>query len=204
MGIVCLTLAKWETVSGQFGGYRSWSFRANSTHNRFGRLRSALTAIRSPRLGRTIREPVASSARSCHAPPRSSCCDGRGFLRAEETRRRDLSWRPVGGAILGPSGQVSSVRQEDDSSHQADGAYHLEADPSLSRRLLSDLSDHRRGRGSVGAGATRRLHHRAATSAPRFGGAAWRGIHGTRRRALICTVAGRRNRFAAEFATMIG
>jgi hypothetical protein len=98
----------------------------------------------------------------------------------------------------------SSVRQEDHSSHQADGAYHLEADPSLSRRLLSDLSDHRRGRGSVGAGATRRLHHRPATSAPRFGGAAWRGIHGTRRRVLICTVAGRRNRFAAEFATMIG
>ena len=29
------------------------------------------------------------------------------FLRAEETRRRDLSWRPVGGAILVPSGQVT-------------------------------------------------------------------------------------------------
>ena len=39
-------------------------------------LRSALTAIRSPRLGRTIREPVVSSARSCQAPPRSSCCGG--------------------------------------------------------------------------------------------------------------------------------
>jgi hypothetical protein len=56
-GIVCLTLAKWETVFGQFGGYRSWSFRANSTHNRFGRLRSALTAIRSPRLGRRRATP---------------------------------------------------------------------------------------------------------------------------------------------------
>jgi len=32
-----------------------------------GHLRSALTAIRSPRLGRTIREPVVSSARSCQA-----------------------------------------------------------------------------------------------------------------------------------------
>ena len=54
----------------------SWSFRANSMQYRFGRLRSALMAIRSPRLGRTIHEPVVSSARSCQAPPRSSCCGG--------------------------------------------------------------------------------------------------------------------------------
>jgi len=34
----------------------SWSFRGNSMQDRLGRLHSALTAIRSPRLGRTIRE----------------------------------------------------------------------------------------------------------------------------------------------------
>jgi hypothetical protein len=45
--------------------------------------------------------------------------------------------RPVGGAIVARSRQVSPVRQEDDGSHQTDGTHHLEADPSLSRRLLS-------------------------------------------------------------------
>jgi len=35
------------------------------------------------------------------------CC---GFLRTGETCRRDLSWRPVGGAIVAPSRQVSFVR----------------------------------------------------------------------------------------------
>jgi hypothetical protein len=34
----------------------SWSFRGNSMPDRLGRLHLALTAIRSPRLGRTIRE----------------------------------------------------------------------------------------------------------------------------------------------------
>jgi tetratricopeptide (TPR) repeat protein len=61
------------------------------------------------------------------------------------------------------------------------GTYRLEADPSLSRRLLSHLSDNSRGRGSIGVGAARRLHERAAAVTPRFGGAAWRGIHGARR-----------------------
>jgi hypothetical protein len=72
------------------------------------------------------------------------------------------------------------------------GTYRLEADPSLSRRLLSHLSDNSRGRGSIGVGAARRLHERAAAVTPRFGGAAWRGIHGARRKLLIRTVAGRR------------
>jgi hypothetical protein len=47
--------------------------------------------------------------------------------------RHDLSWRPVGGAIVAPFRQVSSVRQEDDRSHQTDGTYRLETDPFLSR-----------------------------------------------------------------------
>jgi hypothetical protein len=34
----------------------SWSFRGNSMQDRLGRLHLALMAIRSPRLGRTIRE----------------------------------------------------------------------------------------------------------------------------------------------------
>jgi len=95
----------------------------------------------------------------------------RRLLRAGETRRRDLSWRSVGGAIVAPSRQVSPVRQADDGSHQTDGTYRLEADPFLSRRLLSDLSDHGRGRGPLGVGATRRLHQRPAAVPPRFGGA---------------------------------
>ena len=47
-----------------------------------------INAIRSPRLGRTIREPVVSSARSCQAPPRSSCCGG-------PMARADARERPV-------------------------------------------------------------------------------------------------------------
>jgi hypothetical protein len=39
----------------------SWRFRGSSMQDRLGRLHLALTAIRSPHLGRTIREPVASS-----------------------------------------------------------------------------------------------------------------------------------------------
>jgi hypothetical protein len=74
------------------------------------------------------------------------CC---GFLRTGETCWRNLSWRPLGRAIVAPSRQVSSVRQEDHRSHQADGTHRLEANPFLSRRLLSDLSNNGRGRGSL-------------------------------------------------------
>jgi hypothetical protein len=52
---------------------------------------------------------------------------------------------------------------------------------------------------AIGVGAARRLHHRAAAATPRFGGAAWRGIHGARRRLLIGTVAGRRASLCLRF-----
>jgi len=123
---------------------------------------------------------------------RRSAIGCRGFLRTGETCRRDLSWRPIGRAIVAPSRQVSSVRQEDHRSHQADGTHRLEANPFLSRRLLSDLSDNRRGRGSLDVSGAWRLHQRAAAATPWFPGAAYRGIHRARWTLLIGTVAGRR------------
>jgi hypothetical protein len=47
-----------------------------------------INAIRSPRVGRTIHEPVVSSDRSRQAPPRSSCCGG-------PMARADARERPV-------------------------------------------------------------------------------------------------------------
>jgi hypothetical protein len=67
---------------------------------------------------------------------RRSAIGCRRFLRAGKTGRRDLSWRPIGGAIVAASRQVSSVRQEDDRFHQADGTYRVEADPFLIQKVI--------------------------------------------------------------------
>ena len=123
-------------------------------------------------------------------------------------------WNAGTGALLatlaGHSGAVNSAALSPDGSHvitaSDDGTARLwNAGVGIGlqkrRKGAQPLAGHHFRIGTCRPAGRRREHdamsvitHRAPrnAAAPQFGGAAWRGIHDTRRRVLICTVGGRR------------